>query len=137
MGGAAMAYGPFYYSAADNRIYRLPASLLSHPLSVTEDFVGHNIRAWSRQTGFRDTAAIRRALYLDWDNFGDWADLLWEMQLPSPQYNSMNENAFCRHLVSTNDTDAVRLLCWSRPMRTYATASVRLGITIAVWKTTR
>lgn len=113
--GASVACGPWYYSAADNRIYRFLPPAWQAPVSVTEDFETKNIIAWSKQTGCKDTAAIRSALYTDWNNFVDWDKLLWEMTTSSAApYNPMTENLFCRHLVATMDTDAVRLLCWSK-----------------------
>ena len=113
--GAAFACGPWYYSAADNRIYRLLPPLWQPPASVTEDFEAKNIMAWSRQTGCRDTAAIRRALYTEWNRFADWVALRYETTVTgAAKNNPMSGNQFCRHLVQTSDTDAVRLLCWSK-----------------------
>lgn len=113
--GVSFACGPWYYSAADNRIYRFLPPDRQTPISVIEDFEIKNIKTWSKETGCKDTAAIRSALYTDWNNFVDWDELLWEMTNSSAApYNPMTENTFCRHLVATMDTDAVRLLCWSK-----------------------
>ena len=113
--GAAFSCGPWYYSAADNRIYRLLPPLWQPPTSVTDDFEAKNILAWSRQTGCRDTAAIRQALYTGWNRFSDWEAFLHGMTVTSSaNHNPMTANRFCRHLVQTSDTDAVRLLCWSK-----------------------
>lgn len=113
--GASFACGPYYYSAADNRIYRFLPPDWQTPISFVEDFETKNIMAWSKETGCKDTAAIRSALYTDWNNFIHWDTLLWEMTTTSAApHNPMTENLFCRHLVATMDTDAVRLLCWSK-----------------------
>ena len=113
--GVSFACGPWYYSAADNRIYRFLPPNWQTPTSFVEDFETKNIKAWSKETNCKDTAAIRSALYTDWNNFVNWDELLWEMTTSSAApYNPMTENMFCRHLVATMDTDAVRLLCWSK-----------------------
>lgn len=113
--GVSFACGPWYYSAADNRIYRFLPPDWQATVSFVEDFETKNIKAWSKETNCNDTAAIRRALYTDWNNFVNWDELLWEMTHSSAApYNPMTENTFCRHLVATMDTDAVRLLCWSK-----------------------
>ena len=75
--GVASACGPWYYSASDNMLYRIVPPLWKTPLS--DDFTTKNIILWSKQTGFRDTAAIRRAVYTEWDKFVNWEELLWEM----------------------------------------------------------
>lgn len=113
-GGAAFACGPWYYSASDNRLYRIVPPLWKAPLS--DDFTTKNIILWSRQTHFRDTAAIRRAVYTEWDKFVNWEELLWEMQnSAAAPYNPLSaDNKFCAHLVERQDTDAVRLLYWSK-----------------------
>ena len=115
-GKAAFACGPWYYSAADNRIYRILPPLWQPSSSMTDDFETKNIMAWSRQTGCRDTAAIRRALYTEWNKFADWEALLYEttVTFSAAKYNPMVDNGFCHHLVQTSDTDAVKLLCWSK-----------------------
>lgn len=112
--GAAFACGPWYYSASDNRLYRIVPPLWKAPLS--DDFTTKNIILWSRQTHFRDTAAIRRAVYTEWDKFVNWEELLWEMQnSAAAPYNPLSaDNKFCAHLVERQDTDAVRLLYWSK-----------------------
>lgn len=113
--GVSFACGPWYYSAADNRIYRFLPPDWQTSISFIEDFETKNIKTWSKETGCKDTAAIRSALYTDWNNFVNWDELLWEMLNSSAApYNPMTENKFCRHLVATMDTDAVRLLCWSK-----------------------
>ena len=113
--GASFACGPFYYSAADNRIYRFLPPGWQASVSTMEDFGSKNVMAWSRVTGCKDTAAIRSALYTDWDDFFVWEELLREMKSsPATPQSPMMENGFCRHLVATRDTDAVRLLCWSK-----------------------
>lgn len=113
--GVSFACGPWYYSAADNRIYRFLPPDWQTSISFIEDFETKNIKTWSKETGCKDTAAIRSALYTDWNNFVNWDELLWEMLNSSAApYNPMTENTFCRHLVATMDTDAVRLLCWSK-----------------------
>lgn len=112
--GVASACGPWYYSASDNRLYRIVPPLWKTPLS--DDFTTKNIILWSKQTGFRDTAAIRRAVYTEWDKFVNWEELLWEMQnSAAAPYNPLSaDNKFCAHLVERQDTDAVRLLYWSK-----------------------
>ena len=115
VGGNAIACGPWYYSAADNEIYRILSPLWKDYSTVKEDFATRNIMLWSRQTGCRDLEAIRNAVYEEWDNFDDWKQLLGEMKSAGRSAQSrMTDNAFCRHLVKTNDTSAVRLLYWSK-----------------------
>lgn len=115
IGSATHACGPWYYSAADNRIYRLLPPLWESPTSAMDDFEAKNIMAWSRQTGCTDTAAIRQALYSGWHRFSDWERFLHEMTIThTAKHNPMANNAFCRRLVLTADTDAVRLLFWSK-----------------------
>lgn len=107
----ALACGPYYYSAADYHIYRLP----SLPGKEYYNFEMRNSIAWSHQTGCRDTMAIYNALYSEWENFGDWESLLQHIrQRKCRMSNPMSHNAFCKHLISTKDSDAVRLLCWSK-----------------------
>ena len=112
--GVASACGPWYYSPSDNRLYRIVPPLWKAPLS--DDFTTKNIILWSKQTGYRDTAAIRRAVYTEWDKFVNWEELLWEMQnSAATPYNPLSaDNKFCAHLAEKQDTDAVRLLYWSK-----------------------
>ena len=113
--GNIFACGPWFYSAADNRIYHFLPPGWQKPISAMENFESKNIVAWSRQTGCKDLEAIKSAIYTDWDNFANWDELLWDMLNSSDvKHNPMTENGFCRHLVETMDTDAVRLLCWSK-----------------------
>ena len=115
VGGVSLACGPFYFSAADNRIYRFLPPGWQAPMSTGDNFEIKNVIAWSRETGCKDTAAIMSALYTEWNDFFAWEELLREMTTSSAAPNSpMMKNTFCRHLVATKDTDAVRLLCWSK-----------------------
>ena len=111
-GGAAFACGPWYYSAADNRIYRILPPLWQESSYVTDDFVTKNILAWSKQTGCKDTAAIRQAIYkgslAQWDEFHSREDnsttgLGW-----------FGENSFVRHLSKRQDVSAIGVLYMSK-----------------------
>ena len=115
-GSTACACGLWYCSSAENDIYRLlPYGAEGPALQITPDFSKKNILLWSRQTGCKDTAAIRRAIYTEWDNFMDWEKLLSEMRNGNGKNTEMAiRNTFCRKLVENSDTDAVRLICWSK-----------------------
>lgn len=70
--GAAYACGPWFYSANASDIYRiLPYGAEGPALQLNPDFRKKNILLWSKQTGCKDTAAIRQALYngtlTDWE----------------------------------------------------------------------
>lgn len=123
LSGVAFACGPWYYSADENDIYRiLPYGAEGPKVQLRPDFRKKNILLWSRQTGCRDTAAIHQALYTGWSNFGDWKVLLnmahkgiVHSRHDAEKSNRLLENnAFAHHLLATRDTDAIRLLCWSK-----------------------
>ena len=122
---SAFACGPYYCSSAENDIYRLlPYGAEGPGMRLNPDFSKSNILLWSKQTGCRDTAAIRQALYTGWDNPRDWEALLecaYQVCNSGKRSKSANDaassiigNKFCRRLVETGDTDAVRLICWSK-----------------------
>ena len=116
---ATFACGPWYYSAAENDIYRiLPYGVEGPALQLNPDFSKQNILLWSRQTRFPDTASIRQALYDQWPLYGQWEDLLSppHSSLPTPHSSLLTSHypPFVRHLLATGDTVALRLLCWSK-----------------------
>ena len=103
--GNAYACGPYYYSAVDNRIYRIVPPLWKPSATVDGDFATKNILLWSRQTGCTDTAAIRQAIYEG--SLAQW-ETLHTMTTP------FSFNPFVRHLTRWHDTSAVALLCLSK-----------------------
>ena len=120
---ASFACGPWYYGAETTDIYRiLPYGAEGPALQLNPDFRKRNILLWSRQTGFRDTTAIRQALYTDWAYFPDWEEpLLLAQRGEIPSYPKGEErsaliidNAFVKHLITTRNTDALQLLYWSK-----------------------
>lgn len=116
LGGSASACGPFIYSAIDNRIYRIVPPNYQMPDQAQETFADRNVALWSRQTGCFEQEAIREALYGGWDNYIDWERMLVGIAENKHFFaNPMAQNnAFCRRLMATADTDAVRLICWSK-----------------------
>ena len=103
----AVACVSFYYSAADNRIYRFlpPLWQPSQPTS----FATKNIALWAQQTGCRDTAAIREAIYR-----GTLADWQWASGMDVRPDAWFRKNAFVRRLKKRDDVEAVRLLVQSK-----------------------
>ena len=94
-GGAAFACGPWYYSAADNRIYRILPPLWQESSYVTDDFVTKNILAWSKQTGCKDTAAIRQAIYKG--SLAQWDEFYSREDNSTTGLGWFGENSFVRH----------------------------------------
>lgn len=103
------ACGPYYYSAADNRLYRLLPPLWNATTTVSPDFATQNILLWSRQTGCNDTAAIRKAVYEG--TLAQWESLRDHGSTRSDWFAS---NAFVQHLTKRNDIAAEELLCLSK-----------------------
>ena len=108
--GSAYACGPFYYSAADNRIYRIVPPLQKLTTTAGEEFAANNILLWSRQTGCSDTAAIRQAIYDG--TLAQWEEFYNMKQIQRSDWFS--NNAFVRHLLKRHDTSAVALLFFSK-----------------------
>ena len=111
-GGAAFACGPWYYSAADNRIYRILPPLWQESSYVTDDFVTKNILAWSKQTGCKDTAAIRQAIYKG--TLAQWDEFYVRERNTTIGLGWFGENAFVRHLSKRHDTSAIGVLYMSK-----------------------
>jgi len=116
LGGSSFACGPFIYTAADNRIYRILPPLYKATDMAGNSFAERNLQLWSQQTGCSDTTAIRQALYSGWDNYMDWQQLLAKMHDGKKAYSEqmVMDNAFCRQLVFSANTEAVQLICWSK-----------------------
>ena len=78
---SALACGPWLYSAADNGIYRIVPPRWQAPTTVDKDFPTRNVVLWSQQTGCRDTAAIRQAVYhgtlADWESLYNHTASRW------------------------------------------------------------
>ena len=111
-GGVAYACVPYYYSAADNRIYRLLPPLYKPSSSVCDDFATKNIMLWSRQTGCRDTAAIRQAIYEG--SLAQWENLNSAAKSFQAGEDWFGDNAFVRHLSRQKDVSAIELLRLSK-----------------------
>lgn len=101
---AAMACGPWYFSAADNRIYHLLPPLWQSASTVQEDFATKNILLWAEQSGCDDTAAIRSAIY--GSSLADWEAI--------HDNTSTTTNSFVAHLQRAGDRDAIELLYQSK-----------------------
>lgn len=109
--GKIHACGPWYYNAEDNDIYRiLPYGQEGPALPLSPDFSRKNILLWSQQTGCRDTAAIRQAVYKG--SLADWENLYRNGK--STSKNWFSTNAFVKQLLKRRDSDAIRLLYLSK-----------------------
>ena len=113
------ACGPFYYSAADCRLYRLYSPHGSVTGFVNNDFATRNILLWSQQTGCRDTAAIRRAVYQG--SLADWERLYERLILKRLTNGTVcldawfETNCFVKRLQKSGiDKEAIRILYWSK-----------------------
>lgn len=121
------ACGPYYYSAVDCRIYRILPPLWQASSYVMDDFETKNIITWSKQTGCKDTAAIRQAIYQG--TLSDW-EKAYENKVHKTG-RSCDENIKYSEWVYTNqffntlgcasglrkknvDSDAIRVLYWSK-----------------------
>ena len=119
-GGSAYGCGPYYYSPADNRIYRIVPPLWKPTASVDEDFATKNILLWSRQTGCTDTAAIRQAIYegslAQWEEFYNIVATIFAKRggVGDAASDWFSRNAFVRHLLKRKDTSAIALLYLSK-----------------------
>ena len=103
----ALACGPYYYSAADNRIYRFLPPTWKPKQEVS--FATKNIKLWAKQTGCTDTTAIREAIYR-----GTLADWEWASKSSGQPSEGFKQNAFVRHLRTRHDQEAIDLLYQSK-----------------------
>ncbi len=113
------ACGPAYFSAADNRIYRILPPLWQAPEDPAEmSFATRNILLWSKQTGCRDTAAIRNAIYQG--SLADWETLykkyVLAQQVDVDRHNkAFFGNSFVKRLQGSHpDKEGIRILYWSK-----------------------
>lgn len=117
---AAVACGPWYTSVRDVDIYRiLPYGMEGRDALRAGHFAADNCRLWARQVGIKDTAAVREAVYggnlAQWEHVyrmltgGDTASMGVNVNA-----NGFMKNRFVCRLISRRDTDAVRLLYWSK-----------------------
>ena len=111
-GSIAYACGPYYYSASDNRIYRILPPLWQASSYATDDFETKNILAWSKQTGCKDTAAIRQAIYKG--TLAQWDEFYVRERNTTIGLGWFGENAFVRHLSKRHDTSAIGVLYMSK-----------------------
>ena len=109
---AALACGPFYYSAADNRIYRIVPPLWVESTTVSEDFATQNVKLWSKQTGCGDTDAIREAIYEG--SLAEWETFYQQEGNDTKGLGKLSENAFIKHLAKRKDTSAKKVLYLSK-----------------------
>ena len=107
-GSIAYACGPYYYSASDNRIYRILPPLWQASSYATDDFETRNILAWSKQTGCKDTAAIRQAIYKG--TLAQWDEFYVRERNTTIGLGWFGENAFVRLLSQRPDTSAIAVL---------------------------
>lgn len=108
----AIACGPWYYTADDNDIYRLlPYGAEGPAVALSPDFSRENLLLWSKQTGCKDTAAIRQAIYKG--TLQDWQQLY---QRPDNSTTSgwFAANPFVKHLAKRHNRDAIQLLYFSK-----------------------
>lgn len=110
------ACGPYDFSASDNRIYRIVSPMWSLPTTVYEDFETKNINLWSRQTGCKDTAEIRRAVYEG--SLADWEGVYRYMKYGEAGQSGFAKNRFVQHLIKHNDIRAVEVLYGSKRYET-------------------
>ena len=99
----AVACGPGPFILPDDcDLYRI----LPYYAELREPDYGRveaNCRAWKEAVGGVSEAAVRQAVY--GFSLADWQRV---------QRGDDRGNAFCRRLIETHDTDAVRLLVWSK-----------------------
>lgn len=108
---SAAACGPWYYSAADNRIYYIEFPLWTPP-TTDDDFESQNIKLWSRQTKCKDTAAIRQAVY--GGTLGEWEAVYLVLNGHKADMGALGKNKFVRHLCKHKDIKAVKVLYGSK-----------------------
>lgn len=111
-GGIAYACGPYYYSASDNRIYRILPPLWQASPYASDNFETRNIIAWSKQTGCKDTAAIRQAIYKG--SLAQWDEIYSREQNKTTGMKWFRENAFIHHLIKHYDLNAIEVLYMSK-----------------------
>lgn len=109
---ATLACGPFYFSAADNRIYRIVPPLWEEPTTVNDDFATQNVNLWSKQTGCGDVKAIREAIYEG--SLAEWEEFYCQEKIDTKLLGTFGDNAFIRHLAKQNDTNAIKVLYLSK-----------------------
>lgn len=111
LGGATFACGPYYFSAADSRIYHILPPEWYSTVSNNNDFCDQNVLLWSSQTGCKDTAAIRKAIYdaslTDWK----WANKTDGTIVCQDWFKN---NSFVRHLLKKRDHEALHVLYKSK-----------------------
>lgn len=110
--GAAMACGPYYFSAADCHLYRLFPPCGKDPGAINNGFAEHNIMLWSEQTGCNDTAAIRKAIYEG--TLAQWEDFYQDQLKDSINMGWFSKNAFVLHLYKQHDVSAQTVLFLSK-----------------------
>ena len=116
----AQACGPYYISAADNRIYRVLPPLWKP--ANGDDFVTQNLLLWSQQTGCTDTSAIRQAIYqgtlADWERL--YEDIILKKHIGNADIKTDDwfyPNTFIRNIKNYRhnaDKDAISLLYFSK-----------------------
>jgi hypothetical protein len=111
-----LACGPFVFTASDYRIYRIVPNSWSLPTIVHDDFETKNIILWSQQTGCKDTADIRRAVYEG--SLADWEAVYRYMKDDGNELGPLSKNRFVRDLVKKNDMRAVEVLYGSKRYET-------------------
>ena len=98
------------YIASDIDIYRIMNYWEETKYSIAKrSFVEDNCRLWQAETGGRvPLAEIRKAIYdmsLD-----EWRAIRKKLETGSVE----SKNLFIRHLLTSRDTAAIELLCWSK-----------------------
>ena len=81
-----------------------------------DDFETKNINLWSQQTGCKDTAEIRRAVYEG--SLADWEAVYRYMKDDGDELGPLCKNRFVRDLVKKNDIRAVEVLYGSKRYET-------------------
>lgn len=81
-----------------------------------DDFETKNIKLWSQQTGCKDTAEIRRAVYEG--SLADWEAVYRYMKDDGNELGPLSKNRFVRDLVKKNDMRAVEVLYGSKRYET-------------------
>lgn len=109
---ASWACGPFYYSAADNRIYRIVPPLWEEPTTVSDNFATENVKLWSKQTGFRDIEAIREAIYEG--SLVEWESFYLQEDYDIHGLGKFGDNGFVKHLAKYKDNSAIKVLYLSK-----------------------